>query len=142
MLGSPSRDVTSIQDEVNRLFDGFVTRGSLRNDGFAPAVDVEETADEFVVRADLPGLSQKDVKVNLIGSTLTIRGERKQESERKGRNVHRVERSYGSFERTFSFDTPVKNQGIQAHYRDGVLEVIVPKAEEAKAREIEVQVSS
>jgi len=143
MLGGSSREMMSIQDEVNRLFDGFLTR-NVRSDfnaSFAPAVDVQETANEFVVRADLPGLNQKDIKVNLLGDTLTIRGERKQEQERKG-NVHRIERSYGSFERSFTFHAPVKNEGIEARYRDGVLEIVVPKADEAKVREIEVQVAS
>ena len=143
MMGGASREMMSIQDEVNRLFDGFLSRSGPSSEfaSFTPAVDVEETANDFIVRADLPGLNQKDVKVNLIGDTLTIRGERKQEKERKG-NVHRVERIYGSFERSFTFNTPVKNDGIQARYRDGVLEVVVPKADEAKVREIEVQVAS
>jgi HSP20 family protein len=144
VLGGSSRGITSIQDEVDRLFDGLLTRNGLQGDfrsTFTPAVDVEETANDFIVRADLPGLDQKDVKVNLMGDTLTIRGERRQEKERKG-NVHRVERIYGSFERTFTFNTPVKNEGIQARYRDGVLEIVVPKADEAKVREIEVQVAS
>ena len=143
MVGGASREMMSIQDEVNRLFDGFLSRSGAPSEyaSFTPAVDVEETANDFIVRADLPGLEQKDVKVNLIGDTLTIRGERKQEKERKG-NVHRVERIYGSFERSFTFNTPVKNDGIHARYRDGVLEVVVPKADEAKVREIEVQVGS
>jgi HSP20 family protein len=141
----PSRELPSLQDEVNRLFDGFLTRSYSRGDSlpmFTPAVDVEESADDFVVHVDLPGISQKDVKVNLIGDTLTIRGERKQQELKKDRNTHRVERTYGAFERSFTFGTPVKNDGIQARYRDGVLEIVVPKAEEAKVREIEVQVAS
>lgn len=144
-LPTVGRELPSLQEEVNRLFDGFLTRGFPRGDvapTFTPAVDIEESADDFVLRADLPGISQKDVKVNLIGDTLTIRGERKQEEVRKDRNTRRVERSYGVFERSFTFGTPVKNDGIQARYRDGVLEIVVPKAEEAKVREIEVQVAS
>ena len=145
VLPSVGRELPLLRGEVNRLFDGYFTRGFLSQDAastFTPAVDIEESADEFIVRVDLPGLSQKDVKVNLMGDTLTIRGERKQESVRKDRNTHRVERSYGVFERAFTFDTPVKNEGIKAQYRGGVLEIVVPKAEEAKVREIEVQVAS
>jgi len=145
MLSSPSRDLTSIHDEVNRLFDGFLSRGGYsgeRASVFAPAVDVEETPEEFVVRADLPGVAQKDVKVNLLGDTLTVRGERKQQQETKGRNYHRAERSHGVFERSFTFGAPVRNDGVRAQYRDGVLEIHVPKAEEAKVREVEVQVAS
>jgi len=142
---TPMRDLFGIQDEVNRLFDGFFTRGALRGDTlpvFTPAVDVEETAEEFVIRADLPGVSQKDVKVNLMGDTLTIRGERKQESENKNGGMHRVERLYGSFERSFRLATPVRGDKVKAQYRDGVLEIRVPKAEEAKVREVEVQVAA
>ncbi len=141
LLPTVGREVPSLQEEVNRLFDGFLTRSYGRDlPSFSPATDIEETADEFIVRADLPGISQKDVKVNLMGDTLTIRGERKQ--EKKDRNAHRIERTTGTFERTFTFGTPVKSEGIKAQYRDGVLEVVVPKAEEAKVREIEVQVAS
>ncbi len=145
MLPNPARDLGSIQDEVNRLFDGFFTRSTVGSDVaqlFTPAVDIEETAEEFVVHADLPGMTQKNVKVSLMGDTLTIRGERRQEREQKDRNYHRIERSHGTFERSFSFGAPVKNEGVRAQYRDGVLEIRVPKAEEARVREIEVQVAS
>ena len=105
-------------------------------------VDIEETADEFVIKADLPGVTQKDVKVSLLGDTLTIRGERRQESEKKDGSAHRTERMHGMFERTFRLGTPVRSDRVSAQYRDGVLEVHVPKAEEAKLREVEVQVAS
>jgi len=139
----PARDLFGA--EIDRLFDGFFTRSPLRGDLaplFTPAVDIEETADEFVFKADLPGVSQKDVKVNLMGDTLTIRGERKQESESKNGGKHRTERIYGAFERTFKLGTPVRNDKVRAQYKDGVLEIHVPKAEEAKLREVEVQVAS
>jgi len=139
---NPARDLLGIRDEVDRVFDSVFTRG----DGgawpatFAAPVDVEETKDEFLVRADLPGVSPKDVKVSVLGDVLTIRGERKRESQ--DRNLHRVERRYGSFERSFSLGVPVRADQVKASYRDGVLEIHVPKAEEAKVREIEVQVAS
>ena len=141
---SPIRDLFSTHDEFNRLFDSFFAspvRGDLAP-VFTPAVDIEETADEFVLKVDLPGIAQKDVKVSLMGDTLTIRGERKQESERKNGGMHRTERIYGSFERSFRLGTPVRNDKVKAQYKDGVLEVHVPKAEEAKLREVEVQVAS
>ncbi len=140
---SPARDLFGT--EIDRLFDGFFTRSPLRGDwaaAFTPAVDIEETADEFVFKVDLPGVSQKDVKVSLMGDTLTIRGERKQESDSKNGGMHRSERIYGAFERTFKLGTPVRNDKVSAQYKDGVLEVHVPKAEEAKLREVEVQVAS
>lgn len=139
---SLSREFPAL-DEVNRLFDGFMTRGF--GDvaaSFTPAVDIDESAEDFTVRVDLPGVSQKDVKVSLMGDTLTIRGERKREEAPKERSTHRVERTYGAFERIFTFSTPVNNEGIQARYRDGVLEVVIPKAEQAKVREIEIQAAS
>lgn len=141
---TPLRDLTTVQDEVNRLFDNFFTHGTARGDlqpAFTPAVDIEETADAFVVRMDLPGVTQKDVKVSLTGDTLTIRGERKQEQASQHGNHHRIERVYGSFERSFVLGTPVRNDQVRAQFKDGVLDVRVPKAEEAKVREIEVQVA-
>lgn len=139
-----SRDLGTVQDEMNRLFDSFFTRGSLRGDlgaSFTPPVDVEETPESFVVRMDLPGVPQQDVKVTLTGDTLTIRGERKQDSRSQTGSHHRVERLYGAFERSFTLGTPVRNDQVKAQFKDGVLEVRVPKAEEARMREIEVQVA-
>jgi HSP20 family protein len=140
---SLGRDRVGVHDDVDRLFDSFFSRAAVRGDLqaiFTPTVDIEETADEFVLRADLPGVSQKDVKVSLMGDTLTLRGERKNENVQKDVNhYHRVERTYGAFERSFTFGTPLRNEGVKASYKDGVLEVRVPKAEEAKLREIQVQ---
>ncbi len=138
-----TRDLPSIQEEVNRLFDSFFTRSHLRGDlnpVFSPSVDIEETAEEFVLKADLPGVAQKDVKVSLMGDTLTLRGTRKQESANGEGNAHRIERAFGMFERTFTLGTPVRADQVKAQYRDGVLEIRVPKAEEARMREIEVKV--
>jgi len=137
-------ELTSLQDEVHRLLEGFAAAPASRAAAavFSPAVDIEETPEEFVVRADLPGVPQKDVKVNLMGDTLTIRGERARERERKEGNYTRVERSHGAFERSFTFGTPVKSEGVSAQVRDGVLEVRVPKADAARVREIEVKLVS
>ncbi|MBI1796921.1 MAG: Hsp20/alpha crystallin family protein [Candidatus Eisenbacteria bacterium] len=138
-------DLVGVQDEVNRLFDGFFTRSALRSDlapAFVPAVDIQETPEEFIFHVDLPGVAQKDVKVSLMGDTLTIRGERKADvtTQGNGKSLHRTERIHGTFERSFSLGTPLRNDKVQAQYKDGVLEVRVPKAEEARMREIEVQV--
>jgi len=138
LLTSQSRELVGMQDEVNRLFDSFFSRAGSRDDAaslFNPAAD-------FVVRVDLPGVSQKDVKVSLMGDTLTIRGERKRDEAQKNGSVHRLERVHGTFERTFTFGTPVRSDGVKAQVRDGVLQVRVPKAEEARVREIEVQIAS
>ena len=139
-----SRNLVGVQTGVDRLLDDFLRRVPLRGDApsvLAPPVDIEERAEEFVVRADLPGVQQKDVKVSLLGDTLTIRGERKQEGDIKEGGMHRVERVYGTFERSFTLGASVRNDKVRAVFRDGVLEVHVPKAEEAQVREIEVQAS-
>jgi HSP20 family protein len=140
---SLSRDLVGIQDEVDRLLGGLQGRVSTRTDAFfTPPVDIEETPEEFILRADLPGIQQKDVKVSLMGDTLTIRGERKYETNQTEGTVHRVERAYGTFERSFTLGASVRNEKVKATYKDGVLEVRVPKAEEARLKEIEVQVAN
>ena len=136
------RDVSSIQDDVNRLFDSFFTPAVSPGDGlYTPAVDIEETPEEFILKADLPGVPQKDVKVSLMGDTLTIRGERRAEQSTKNASHRRLERVHGTFERSFTLGTPVRNDQVKALYRDGILEVRVPKADQARLREIEVQVA-
>jgi HSP20 family protein len=141
---APLHDLTRFEDEVNRLFDGVFTRRAQLGDEqgmFSPAVDIDETPGEFVLRMDLPGVAPKDVKVSLLGDTLTIRGERRQENAAQGVHQHRLERVHGTFERSFTLGTPVGSDKVKAQYRDGVLEVHVPKAEESRTRDIEVQVN-
>jgi len=137
----PSRDLVSMQDDVNQFIDSFFRGNAPRSKAvpFTPEVDVEETPEEFVLRADLPGVPQKDVKVSLMGDTLTIRGERKEEKSEKSGNLLRVERHAGVFERSFTLGAAVRSDGVKATYRDGVLEIRVPKADQARLREIEVQ---
>ena len=138
-LTSP-REFARMHEEMDRLIESVF--GSRRADlatVFAPPVDVTETPEEFVVRADLPGIALKDVKVQLTGETLTVRGERKQESTEKSAGRIRSERVYGSFERTFELGAPVRSDQVKATYRDGVLEIRVPKAEQARVREIEIR---
>ena len=144
---NPARDLLGIRDDVDRLFETvFQNRvPNLGGDGlsaFAPPADIAESDEGFTIRVDLPGVQQKDVKVSLLGDVLTIRGERQQTQETKDQNLHRVERRYGTFERTFGLGVPVRADQVKATYRDGVLEVFVPKAEEARMREIQVQVAS
>ena len=137
---SPVRDLVSMQEEMNRIFDGVFNRTQLSQGlPFTPVVDIDETPEEFLVRVDLPGIAQKDVKVSLMGDTLTIRGERKQENKDAG-NPLRAERVYGAFERSIALGAPVRGDQVRATYKDGVLEIHVPKAEEARQREIQVQV--
>jgi HSP20 family protein len=139
----PMRDLIGIHDEMNRLMDGVFTpndRHPQASFPITPAVDVEETPEGFTLRMDLPGVSQKDVKVSVLGDAVTIRGERRADTQASGSNLLRVERRFGSFERTFTLGTPVRADQVRAIVQDGVLEVQVPKAETARTREIEVQV--
>ena len=125
---------------IDSLIDDFVAGPRRLSGQFAPAADIHENAEGFVIRMDLPGVAQQDVKVTLEGDTLTVRGERKSETQSQQDSAYYRERVFGSFERTFTLTSPVRADQVKATYRDGVLEVSVPKAEEAKVREIQIQV--
>jgi len=138
-------DVLNMQREINKMFDHFfrggtVDDGSLGTSLWTPAVDVAEHDNEYDVKVELPGVNKDDVKITMQDNILTIRGEKKQEKESKGSNYHRVERSYGSFQRSFTLPTSVKSEKIEASYNDGVLSIKLPKAEEAKPKQIDVKV--
>jgi HSP20 family protein len=133
-------DLDNFHDEVNRLFDGFFTPAVKGAIGFIPPTDIEETADSFVLRLDLPGVKTEEVKLTVLGDTLTIRGERKPGSETNANGLYRRERRYGTFERAFRLGRSVKAEQVEASFRDGVLEVRVPKADEARPRDIQIQV--
>lgn len=139
----PFRDVTDIQTEMNRLFDSFFGRpgqvgGAERV--WAPAVDMYETKDDLVVAADLPGLNEKDIHVSITGDMLTIKGERQWKQEINQESLYRTERWSGKFERTLPLPIPVQSGTVRASYRDGVLTVTLPKAEEIKPKEIKIDV--
>ena len=133
----------TLQGDLDRMFgDAFGRRLSEESTlPWAPPVDVEETADRYVVRAELPGLKQEDIKISVEDNRLVIHGEKRREAEQAGTNYHRVERVYGQFERSFTLTHAVRQDRIEAIYKDGILEVQIPKAEEAKAREIQVKVA-
>jgi HSP20 family protein len=131
-----SRGLT-LQGQVNRLFeDNFTRDRSGRADlaTWAPAVDIYETENELVVKADLPDLQDKDIDVRVENNTLTIRGERKFEKDISEENYLRIERSYGSFTRSFSLPTTVNSENIRAEYRNGVLTLHMAKREESKRK--------
>jgi HSP20 family protein len=141
----PTRDLLSIRDEMNRLFDNFFTglperrRGLLEGE-WAPSVDIAETDNEVVVTAELPGIKQDDVDITITDDVLTLKGEKKEEKEVKEKNYHRIERSYGSFQRSISLPAGVQADKAKATYKDGVLHITVPKAEEAKPKQIKIDV--
>jgi HSP20 family protein len=145
----PFRDMVSIQDEVNRLFDDFFGRsvgsiGPLARPewevAWSPSVDVSETKDNVIVNAEIPGMSKEDVKVSVQDNILTLSGEKKQENEEKNANYHRIERTYGSFRRSFTLPTPVESDKVKATYKDGILRITLPKTEEVKAKEIPISI--
>ena len=137
----PFRGVTSLQDQINRLFNEAFSRSEEGNlTSWAPAVDIYETEHELVVKADLPDVKPEDLDIRVENNILTIRGERKFEKKVNEDNYLRVERSYGSFSRSFSLANTVNTEAIKADYKDGVLTLTIPKREEAKPKQIKVQV--
>ena len=140
----PYRTLGSLQDEVNRLFEGNLgrtTRESSSIAAWAPAVDIFENEKELVLKADLPDLVEKDIDVRVENNMLTISGERKYEKDVKEENYLRVERAYGSFSRSFSLPNTVNTEAIKAEYKNGVLTVRMPKREEARPKQVKVAVS-
>ena len=140
-LWDPFENLAGIRDEMNRLFDSSLRRRGIFDGAFAPAVDIVEDKDNLLVTVDLPGLTKDDVHVSIQDNTLTIRGERKSESEKKESNFYHRERVYGSFSRTIELPTTVDSSKVAANFRDGVLHVTLPKAEDAKPKEIKVSVN-
>jgi HSP20 family protein len=139
-----SRGLT-LQDEVNRLFEDNFTRersGHADLATWAPPVDIYETENELVVKAELPDFQDKDIDVRITNNTLTIRGERKFEKDIKEENYLRIERAYGSFMRSFSLPNTVSSENIRADYRNGVLTLHMAKREESKPKQIKVSVAA
>jgi HSP20 family protein len=131
-----------LQERMNRLFDdasrGWRTDEPVATTTWSPAIDIFETENEIVVKAELPGVDRKDISVHLENGVLTLRGERRFEKETKDENYHRIERSYGGFSRSFSIPMLVDEQNIQADYKDGILKILLPKKEQAKPKQIKI----
>ena len=142
----PVRELSSIQTEMNRLFNTFFDTPSSGNGAPAlrrwiPAMDIAETGEEFVLRADLPGLSEGEVNIELDDNVLTISGERKSEREERKEGYHRVERSSGSFSRSLTLPEGVDADAVKASFDKGVLEVRIPKPEQRKPRKVAISVA-
>lgn len=136
--------LTSLRDEIDRLFDAPLAefaRTSQLLSGWTPAFDVYEDKDNVYVRAELPGMRKEDIQVSLHNGSLSVSGERKSEVKFKDAEVYRAERFFGRFQRTITLPTPVAMEKIKAQYKDGILDVTLPKAEEAKPKHIDVSVS-
>jgi HSP20 family protein len=141
----PFLGLSTLHDQVNRLLSETVLRGQGEDSGlttWSPTVDIYETENELVVKADLPDVAEKEIDVCVENNLLTIRGERKFEKSVSADNYLRVERSYGAFSRSFSLPNTVNAEAIHAEYKNGVLTVTIPKREESKPRSIKVSVSS
>ncbi len=138
----PFRDLRAVQDEVNRLFSSGVSRGfgdeGIARGAWAPNVDIYENKDQIVLEAELPGMNREDFELSIENNVLTLRGERRFEKRDESDNYHRVERSYGSFTRSFTLPQTVSSENVTAEYKNGVLRVVLQKREEVKARRIEI----
>jgi HSP20 family protein len=139
----PFREVSRLRREMDRLWEDYFGSGrrALRPlpAEFAPAVDIKETADQIVVKAEVPGMDAKDINISVTGDVLTIKGEKKSEREEKEENYHLVERSYGSFSRSLAMPAAVNMDKIEAKYDKGVLTITCPKKEEVKPKAIEIK---
>jgi HSP20 family protein len=141
----PAREITSLQSEMNRLFNTFFDTPTTGGNGSAvrrwvPSMDLVETDEHFVLRADLPGLSEGDVAIELEDNVLTVSGERKAQHEEKKEGFYRMERSFGQFRRSLTLPDGVDADAIAATFDRGVLEVRIPKPEERKPRKVAIQV--
>lgn len=142
---NPSQELAEMSDRLNRVF-ARVPRGGNENEAmtvadWSPLVDISETTAEFVIQAEIPEVRKEDVKVSLEHGVLTVQGMRRQEAEEKGKKYHRIERSYGSFVRSFSLPDLVDDTKVQAVFKDGILTLHLPKSEKAKPKAIEVKVA-
>jgi HSP20 family protein len=143
----PVRELSSLQSDMNRLFNSFFDTTTAANGATAPrrwvpAMDLVETDDHFVLKADLPGLSEDDVHIDVEGDVLTVSGERKSEREDKSEGYVRVERSYGAFGRSLTLPEGVEPEAVSASFDRGVLEVRIPKPEQRKPRRVAIQVGA
>jgi HSP20 family protein len=142
----PFRDLVSTQDRFNQLFNdtfarAFGDKQEVSSRAWIPPVDIYENGDSLVLKAELPGINPGDMEIHVEDNTLYLKGERKFEKEVKEENLHRVERSYGTFTRTFALPNTIDADKVKAEYQSGILTLTMPKREEAKPRTIKINVS-
>jgi HSP20 family protein len=141
----PFREMSALQERMNRLFSDVRAQAPVQGEEivqgtWVPAVDIFETNEAIVIKAELPGITAKDISVEVKDNTLTLKGEKKFEKEVKEENYHRVERSYGSFQRAFTLPGTIQQEKVKAKFRDGILEINLPKVEEAKPKQVKVDI--
>lgn len=145
---NPAKELLNMEREFNKLFNSLSTRFGFGSNGddeyenavWMPLTDIIEEDDKYILNLDLPGVSKKDVKISYSNGQLIVSGERKHEKERKGATYHRVERAYGKYYRSFNLPDKIMEDKIEAEFKDGALTITIPKAEEARPKEIEVKV--
>jgi HSP20 family protein len=142
----PFKELNDMSQRLNRMFGRPVAHSEAGRDAmttidWAPSVDISETDNEYVIKAEIPEVKKEDVKVTVEDGQLTIQGERKQEKEEKGKRYHRIERSYGSFMRSFDVPDNVDESKAKAEFKEGMLTLTLPKSEKAKPKALEVKIS-
>ncbi|HSU89612.1 MAG TPA: Hsp20/alpha crystallin family protein, partial [Terriglobia bacterium] len=142
----PFKELEEIGQRFNRIFGGFPSIGEGRREAmtvadWAPSVDITEDTKEYLIKAEIPEVNKNDVRVTVQEGVLTIQGQRRQEKEEKDKRFHRIERSYGTFVRSFSLPEDVAEDNVRAEFKDGMLWVHLPKAEKPKPKSIEVKVA-
>ncbi len=142
---NPWEEMFNLTKRMNRLFEpGLLHRLDLKEDDsitsylWAPLVDIYETNEDIVVKAEIPGMKKEDIEINITDNVLTIKGEKKQERKMQNEDYHRIECSYGTFQRSFSLPKAIKPDNVTASYKDGVLTITIPKAEEVKPKRIQI----
>jgi HSP20 family protein len=139
----PFTELSTFRREMDRLWDSFFGERPLARiweREWTPSLDVSETKDNFVVKAEVPGIDAKDINISLTGDVLTVKGEKKQEREEKEEDYHLVERSYGAFSRSVRLLAEVESGKIEASYKNGILKITLPKSEKVKAKEVKIKV--
>lgn len=145
---SPLEGVAVLQNRLNSIFNDFAnSNGELQNESlsggnFIPPVDIYEDANRLVLKLEVPGIPQEDLKINLENQTLTVAGQRKFVSDEKEENFHRIERRYGSFTRSFIVPATIETESVQANYENGVLSITLSKKEAAKPRQVKIEIGS
>ena len=134
----PLQEFASLRQQMDKLMGSLFGKDAYVRQSWMPDVEVSETENEIVVRADTPGMDEKDLSVSLLGDTLILKGERKQQKEEKSKHLHRMEMAYGGFERSILLPVPVDTDKMSATLNKGVLEVHLPKSAAAKAKEIKI----
>lgn len=146
---NPARELANVEREFNKLFNSFSSRFGIDRDNgddyenavWSPLTDIKEDEDKYTLSMDIPGVEKKDVKISYKNGALIVSGERKYEDEKKSSKYHRIERAYGNYYREFTLPEKIVEDKIEANFKDGTLTVTVPKAEDAKPKEIEVKVN-